>query len=121
MNTRLAALTALLCAGAIPASHAAPGDQLSDCIQLSPAHQAARSGSQYLIIRSEDTHYRLGFGGACDAIALSSNVAISTDGKSNRLCPTGTQVSSKRDDCSVRSVEEITAREFERYVKRSMR
>lgn len=100
---------------------AAPGDALTECVELASDHQATRFGSQYLLIRSDDAHYRLGFGGACDAIALTANVQVSTSGTSNRLCPTGTHVETKRDTCKVRSVEEIRADEFERYAKRNRR
>lgn len=122
MNTRLCTLaTVLLCACSATAAHAAPGEKLSGCVELSPDHQATRFGSQYLVLRDNGAHYRLGFAGSCHALAVSSNVSISTDGQPNRLCPGGTEVSTKRDVCKVRAVDEIRADEFERYARRGRR
>lgn len=106
------------CAGV---AQAEPGEPLSECVDLSAGHQATRFGTQYLMVKDGDEHYRLGFGGSCDTLSTSSTVRISTDSAANRLCPEGTQVSTKRDTCKVRRVEEIRPDEFERYAKRARR
>jgi len=122
MNTKFGLLTTLLlCACSATAAHAAPGDKLSDCIDLSSDYEATRFGSQYLIIRDNNAHYRVGFGGSCDAMTMNSKMSISTEGHENRLCASNTKVSMKRDSCKVRSVEEIRADEFERYAQRAKR
>ena len=123
MNSKLAVLTALLAgATACAPARAAPGDALAECVTLSPDHQASRFGTQYLLVKDDSTHYRLGFGGgACDAMAMSARVEIHTDGTPNRLCPSGSEVATKRDTCKVSGVQEITPEQFERYSRRGRR
>lgn len=123
MKLKLISTSALLCATLQGGNlHAAPADALAECVELAPDYQATRFGSQYLLVKNGETHYRLSFGGgSCDAIAMSSRLKITTEGTANRLCPTGTRVATKNDRCSVRSVEEIRADEYERYRQRARR
>lgn len=119
-NKSLLAAFAILAAGyALPgaAKDVAP---LAECVTLSADHQAARFGDQILAVRDGDTHYRIEFGGTCAALHAGS-VVIGTNGTSNQLCPTGTKVSSKSRDCTVRKVTIIDAAEFQRYARRPRR
>jgi hypothetical protein len=117
MSKTLLALVAL-CA-LQPAAHAAGRTQaLGDCVELSPAHEMARFGSQYLLVKDGDAHYRLGFGGNCSAIAQSTRVELRTQGQAGRLCPAGTQVVARVGNCTVRSVSLISQDQYESYVRR---
>jgi hypothetical protein len=118
-TTFLATLTLLA------ASHPVTGlakeiSPMADCVTLSPDHQAARFGSQYLAIRDGDTHYRVEFGGSCAALQ-SASVVVTSDRAPNRLCATGSRVSSKAGDCMVSKVTVIDEAEFERYARRPRR
>jgi hypothetical protein len=97
---------------------ATPAVPLASCVDLSPEHEAFRFGSQYLLVQDGDAHYRLSFGGDCDALLQSARFDISTDGKSNRLCGNGSKVST-RSACPVSSVVQIDADQFARYRRRS--
>jgi len=99
-------------------SSAARGEALVDCVTLSPDHQGVRFGSQYLLVRDGERHFRLGFSGSCEALMRSTAVMISTGGENNRLCAANSVVSSKRDRCAVRRVELIDADDYARYARR---
>ncbi|MDR6840769.1 hypothetical protein [Pseudoxanthomonas sacheonensis] len=106
-------------AGFATAAHARQdNEKLADCVDLPADYQAARFGSQYLLVKDGDNYYRLGFNGSCSAIAVSPAVKISTDGQANRLCPRDTKVSGKRDSCSAREVVRVDQDEYEKYVRR---
>ena len=62
---------AMLCAG-VSSAYASSHQPLPDCVDLAADRQAARFGSQYLLVKDGDAHYRIGFSGSCSAIALSS-------------------------------------------------
>lgn len=110
-------LAALL--GFATAAHARQeNEKLADCVDLPADYQAARFGSQYLLVKDGDNYYRLGFNGSCSAIAVSTAVKISTGGQANRLCPSDTKVSTKRDSCSAREVVRVDQDEYERYARR---
>ncbi|HVI59369.1 MAG TPA: hypothetical protein VM619_10955 [Luteimonas sp.] len=110
----LAALCALL-----PAAHAAGRNQaLGDCVELSPAHEMARFGSQYLLVKDGDAYYRLGFGGTCAAIAQATRIELRAEGKAGRLCPQGTQVVARVGSCTVRDVALISQEQYENYARR---
>lgn len=95
-------------------------EALADCVTLSPQHQGTRFGSQYLAIRDGDSHYRLEFGGSCDALN-SGSIVVSTERQANRLCGTGTVVKSRSGSCAVRAVTPIGADEYDRYARKSRR
>jgi len=78
-----------------------------------------RFGSQYLLVKDGEAHYRVGFGGNCSAISLSTQVRIRTGDQDNRLCPSGTRVLSKRDSCTVRSVVLISGDDYASYTRRA--
>ena len=113
----------LLLAASATAAHAKDAKDrsqpLTDCVDLSSEYQVARFGSQYLMVKDGDAHYRIGFGGSgCSAIALSANVKIVTDGKDNQLCPVDSKVKTKRDSCNAREVLRIDGIEYEKYARR---
>ena len=99
-------------------AHAQDGEKLTECVDLKTDHEMARFGSQYLLVKDGQDHYRLGFGGNCSAITLSTQVKISTQGQSNRLCPAATRVTTKRDSCDAREVVRVDAAEYERYARK---
>jgi hypothetical protein len=110
----------ILLAACATAAHAKDrGQPLTDCVELSADYQVARFGSQYLMVKDGDAHYRIGFGGSgCSAITLSSNVKIATDGKDNQLCPAASKVKTKRDSCAAREVMRVDEAEYEKYARR---
>ena len=93
-------------------------EKLPDCVDLPADYQAARFGSQYLLVKDGDNYYRLGFNGSCSAIAVATSVKISTGGQTNRLCPSDTRVSTKQDSCSAREVIRVDQDEYEKYARR---
>jgi len=113
---RITTLALLLAAsGATQAeTSATPATPLSDCVDLTPDHQAFGFGTQYLLVQDGDAHYRVSFYGNCDAVGM-PQVQISTSGTSNRLCPQATRVTANMRACSVRSVEQIDADRYARY------
>lgn len=106
-------------AGFATAAQAQENEKLTDCVDLPADYQATRFGSQYLLVKDGDNYYRLGFNGGCSAISLSSSVKISTDGQANRLCPSNTKVSSKRDSCKVREVDRVDQNAYEQYARKN--
>jgi hypothetical protein len=109
----------LLAACATAADAKDRNQPLSDCVELSPDYQVARSGSQYLMVKDGDEYYRIGFGGSgCSAITLSSTVKITTDGKDSQLCPAASKVKTKRDSCNAREVLRVDEIEYEKYARR---
>ena len=118
MSKPLLLASALLCAG-LPAAHAAKQDHsLPGCVDLSPDRRLARFGSQYLLVRDGDANYRLGFGGGCAAIELSTDIVLHAEGRDDRLCPEGTRVVTRRATCAVRGVRMISADEYDSYARR---
>ena len=107
-------------AGLATAAHARQdNEKLADCVDLPADYQAARFGSQYLLVKDGDNYYRIGFnGGSCSAISLPSSVKIATQGQANRLCPSDTKVSNKHDSCSAREVVRVDQDEYEKYARR---
>ena len=93
-------------------------EKLTECVDLAATYEATRSGSQYLFVKDGGDHYRLGFGGSCSAIAMSSSVKISTKGQADRLCPASTRVITKRDMCDVREVVRVDEDEYDRHARK---
>lgn len=121
LTTSLIAISLLFAGHLTPVDAGEKTDEmLADCVTLSPQHQGARFGSQYLAIRDGDKHYRLEFGGTCSALN-SGSIVVSTDKQANRLCGTGTVVKSKAGNCTARAVTLIDADEYERYARRTRR
>lgn len=88
------------------------------CVSLSADHKGTRvPGNEQLLLKDGDAHYRVGFRSHCDAVARSSVIQIETGGRRNQLCPEGTSVRSQNASCSVRSVETISAEEYERQAR----
>ena len=112
----------ILLAACATAAHAKDRSQpLTNCVELSPDYQVARFGSQYLMVKDGDAHYRIGFGGSgCSAITLSSSVKIATDGKDNQLCPAASKVKTKRNSCDAREVLRVDEIEYEKYARRQL-
>jgi hypothetical protein len=115
---RSAIAIALLSGVAFASAHAAGNEDLSDCVDLSSQHETARFGSQYLLVKDGESHYRLGFGGSCGEIAISTRVQLRAEGKDGRICPSGTTVRTKRGSCTVRGVASISAEQYESYARR---
>jgi len=108
----------MLCAS-MPSAYADSRNQpLSDCVDIAPQRQVARYGSQYLLVKDGDAHYRIGFGGSCSAISMSTQVQIRTDRQDNRLCPSGTRIITRGDSCTVRTVVLISEDEYAKYARR---
>jgi hypothetical protein len=118
MSKPLLLATALLCAGVPAAQAAKQSPSLPGCVDLSPDRQLARFGSQYLLVRDGDANYRLGFGGGCAAIGLSTDVVLRAEGQDNRLCPEGTRVVTRRATCTVSGIRMISADEYDSYARR---
>ena len=122
MRIRLIAFA--LIAAATTAAQAAPATTpatpLASCVDLAPGHESFHFGSQYLLVRDGEHHYRVSFGGDCDAL-LHGQVDISTSGTANQLCPDSTRVSARTYVCQVRSVDEIDAAAYDRYRARVSR
>jgi len=109
----------LLAACATAADAKDRSQPLTDCVELSPDYQVARFGSQYLMVKDGDAHYRIGFGGSgCSAITLSSSVKIATDGKDNQLCPAASKIKTKGNSCDAREVLRVDEIEYEKYARR---
>ncbi len=123
MKVPLTLIATLILAGhLIPVDvEAKEAEPLTDCVSLSDAHQGTRFGSQYLLLKDGDAHYRLGFGGSCDALVRSSILQVATGGEKNRLCAKGTSVTSRSNHCTVRSVERIEADVYDRVARRNRR
>ncbi|MBP6797583.1 MAG: hypothetical protein KA124_05760 [Luteimonas sp.] len=123
MKAPLTLIATLILAGhLIPVdAKAKEAEPLTDCVSLSDAHQGTRFGSQYLLLKDGDAHYRLGFGGSCDALMRSSIVQVATGGEKNRLCAKGTTVTSRSSYCTVRSVEKVDADYYERVARQNRR
>lgn len=119
MFTLKSTLILVALAGFAAAAHAQENDKLTDCVNLPEDYQATRFGSQYLLVKDGDSYYRLGFSNSCSAISLSSKVNIGTEGQGNRLCPSGTKVSSKHDSCRVNEVTRVDQRTYEQYARKS--
>lgn len=119
MKTILSLATIALFA-ATGAALAAGDTALAECVTLSPEHQGARFGSQYLAIRDGDAFYRLEFNGTCGALN-SGSVTISTRKQVNQLCATGSLVKSRSGSCQVSGVALIDEDEYERYARRARR
>ena len=113
--------TALLAGSLLPAA-ASNASALPDCVSLSPTHQGTRAADNaQLLLKDGDAHYRVGFNGACDAIARSSRITLETNGEANLLCPQGTTVRAANARCSARSVELIEADVYERRARMNRR
>ena len=111
------AIALLSCASFAPAYAASDAD-LSECVDLSPQHETARFGTQYLLVKDGESHYRLGFGGSCGEIAISTHVQVRAEGQDGRICPRGTTVLTKRGSCTVRGVASISAEKYDSYARR---
>ena len=114
-------ISALILAGHLLPVDAKEPEPLTECVSLSNDHKGTRFGSQYLLLKDGDAHYRVGFGGSCDALMRSSIVQVATSGEKNRLCAKGTTVTSRSDHCTVRSVEKVDAEYYERVARRNRR
>jgi hypothetical protein len=111
---------AMLCASSMSSAYAGNRNQpLSDCVDLAPGSQMTRFGSQYLLVKDGDAHYRIGFNGNCSAISLTTQVKLRTGDQDNRLCPSGTRVLTKRDSCTARDVVLVDEDAYASYVRRS--
>lgn len=115
MKTRFRVAAALsLSVFAFASNAASSKDQaLGDCVTLGAGKEIVRAGNgQQFFLKDGDSHYRIAFKNSCSSIVTASKLEISTDGETNRLCPQGTQVRTKRDTCKVGEVERIDADEF---------
>lgn len=110
----LAAL--LLCAGAATAQTAAPA--LDACIDLDASSQFSRGGSEQLLIKHGDAHYKLKFRSSCSDLPYSRKIQITSEGHKGRLCPSGSIVQTDRTSCPVAKIQTIDAGEFERLRRR---
>jgi hypothetical protein len=115
-------LATLLFAAHLPPVEAKEGQALSGCVSLSAGHKGTRvSGNEQFLLKDGDAHYRVAFRHQCEAVARSSVIRIEALGQANQLCPEGTSVRARNESCAVRSVETITAEEYERQARRNRR
>lgn len=109
-------LSALALAGLFAAAPAS-ADEL--CVSFSDARQTARFGSQYLLVRDGDKHYRVGFvGNQCGAMSLAGKLTLVTGDETNKLCTDKGRVTTRGGSCRVNAVDEIDAKEFARLTRR---
>jgi len=109
---------AMLCAGVSSAYASSHHQPLPGCVDLGPDRQMTRFGSQYLLVKDGDAHYRIGFNGSCSAISLSTKVQLRTGDQDNRLCPSGTRVLTRQDSCMAQGVVVIDEEEYSSYTRR---
>lgn len=105
----------LLLSASLPAI---AGEPVEGCVDLGPGHQAYRYGSQFVLVRDGESHYRLGVDD-CGDLTISTRFAFDTEGTAGRLCASGTRVRLKNATCSASSLERIDAGTFARLRKRS--
>lgn len=122
MNTIATMLATTIASGvllfAAAPAHAKQTPTLGECITLSDAHRAVRADdNSQLLVKDGDAHYRVDFGGQCQAIARHSVVHLETNGNRNQLCPQGSQVRAKRDTCKVESIEPIRQVDYQRNAR----
>ena len=99
------------------ASASLAGD--AECVKLSEQRQTLRYGSQFLLIRDQDRHFRVSFAGnQCGAISAAAKVRIHTDGKDDLLCPESGRVSTRAGLCRVAAVESIDGETFAQLSRR---
>lgn len=114
------ASTLLLSTLLIAPAQASKAPALTECVTLSNAHSAARGTNHgQLLLKDGDAHYRVDFGGSCNALARNSTIQLEANGKRNQICPTGTEVRARRDSCKARSVETIEQAEYDRKARRN--
>lgn len=123
MKVHTASLFAIaLAAAAVTPAFAADKDDatLSDCVTLSDGYNTTRFGSQFLLVKNGDEHYKVSFNGnQCAVLSTTTTPSIKTGGEANKLCPKGTSITGRnggrQESCRVRSVETITADKFAEY------
>jgi hypothetical protein len=112
----------LLMAALLPAAQAKEAAGIGDCVTLSSSHAGTRAaGNTQLLLKDGDAHYRVRFAGSCEALYRSSVVHLEAEGQANRLCPAGTSVRAGNARCAVRSVEALTAAEYNQQARRNRR
>lgn len=85
------------------------------CVSLSDQHRTSRFGTQYLLVKDGDEHFKVSFAGnQCGMLAVTPKFRIKTGGEANRLCSSGSTVSARTGSCKVNKVEAIDAEEFAR-------
>lgn len=98
------------------------GEPLSNCVELGNDQQIIRAGGgDQIFLRDGQSHYRLEFARNCDAVMMTSNIKINSDGQPNRLCPVGTRVRAGTSTCSVETIELISSEEFAKHRQRARR
>ncbi len=119
MNTKPFLLAALFFGGSLGAS-AAENAPLTGCVDLGADQEIVRAGgSRSMLVRDADQHYLVTFRDDCGSLAMTSSVRIVSEGSEGRLCPTGSVVKTKRDNCVVRGVETIDAEQFTNRKRRT--
>jgi len=114
--------TALLLAGSAFSAAAAEKAPISQCVDLGKNQEIVRSGGgQNFLLRDGDAHYLVTFRDGCSSLATTPSLSIVTGESSNRLCPEGTVVKTKRDNCTVAKVETIGADEYASRKRRASR
>jgi hypothetical protein len=111
MNPRL--LTSLLFVSSLAPLAAQAGEPVTACVSLGNDQEIIRAGGgEQFYLRDGQSHYRVAFRNSCAAITMTPTVEISTNGQVGQLCPQDTKVMTKRGNCRVSAVEQITADEF---------
>ncbi|WFC43703.1 hypothetical protein [Pseudoxanthomonas sp. SE1] len=111
MNPRL--LPSLLFVAGLAPLAAQAGEPVTACVSLGNDQEIIRAGSgEQFYLRDGQSHYRVAFRNSCAAITMTPTVEISTNGQLGQLCPQDTEVMTKRGNCRVSAVEQITADEF---------
>ena len=104
---------------AAAATPSAPDGAMSDCVDLGANHEVFRYANQALLIADGDAHYKLSFGSGCDALTLTSNVDIASDGRPDRLCPQGTRIYAGPRSCTVQSARTISPEDYAIYKRKA--
>jgi hypothetical protein len=109
-------LTTLALAALVAAAPVAAADDV--CVTFSDARQTARFGSQYLLVRDGDKHYRVSFvDHQCGAMALVGKIRLETKDANNVLCQREGRVKTRHGSCRVKQVDEIDAATFARLTR----
>lgn len=109
MIIRIAA-TSLLLFASLSTAHA---QAITECVDLDASWKVAR-GSNAVLLRHDKAHYRLDLQPGCKGLKSSNKLEISAEQRSNRLCPSGSEVTTATGNCAVSAIEPINYNEFER-------
>lgn len=97
----------------------APHEKVTECIDLSAAHDFKRGGSQFLYIADGDDHYRVSFaGGECGEMRSTARLAFKTGATRGRMCPKGSSLWANGLSCRVSGIQKLSAEDYERLTRK---